>query len=184
MPSSFLCHFSQKNCWKFHICSAIAAMNRDEAEAAHHAAFLDKQERVFHRRQQVVCLCASFSFVVYSQLYVCIVNPATATKQMYNVGLGEVCISWKNLSAGKMWLQLQRSCGIWGASSQAQRRFEETPDLQPGQWPSCLHVTGTFLPPCQPNAFLSAFMTCHTGRMRSSNGKPEGLVWTRRGAQG
>ena len=28
-------------------------MNRDEAEAAHHAAFLDKQERVFQRRQQV-----------------------------------------------------------------------------------------------------------------------------------
>jgi len=27
-------------------------MNRDEVEAAHHAAFLDKQERVFHRRQQ------------------------------------------------------------------------------------------------------------------------------------
>ena len=105
---SCLAHFyvtsAKKNCWKFHICSAIAAMNRYEAEAAHHAAFLDKQERVFHRRQQVICLCATFSFVVCSQLYVCIVNPATATKQMYNVGLGEVCVSWTNLPTGEMWL--------------------------------------------------------------------------------
>ena len=28
--------------------------NRDEAEAIRHAAFLDKQEKVFHKRQQVI----------------------------------------------------------------------------------------------------------------------------------
>ena len=39
----------------------VAMMNRDEAEAARHAAFLDKQERVFHKRQQVIWRCIAFS---------------------------------------------------------------------------------------------------------------------------
>ena len=39
----------------------VAMMNRDEAEAARHAAFLDKQERVFHKRQQVIWRFIAFS---------------------------------------------------------------------------------------------------------------------------
>lgn len=109
-------------------------MNRDEAEAAHHAAFLDKQERVFHRRQQVIC-CFQSGLDCESYLSVL----------MYIEGLGEVCISWKNLPTGEMWIQLEGSRGVWSASSQAQRGLEETVDLLSGRSLGCnLHATLVF----------------------------------------
>ena len=49
-------------------------MNRDEAEAAHHAAFLDKQERVFHRRQQVFRLLISTIVSRKMYLHKCILK--------------------------------------------------------------------------------------------------------------
>ena len=78
-----------------------AVMNRDEAEAAHHAAFLDKQQRVFHRRQQVICC---FQYWLSCESYLSV--------QMFIEGLGEVCISWKNLPTGEMWIQLEGSRGV------------------------------------------------------------------------
>ena len=60
------CVYVAATWFKFHMQRhyiVVAMMNRDEVEAAHHAAFLDKQERVFHRRQQVTWQCTDLVLI-------------------------------------------------------------------------------------------------------------------------
>ena len=52
-----------------------------------------------------------FQFWFLSYTCVCV--------HMFIEGLGEVCVSWTNLSTGELWIQLEGSRGIWNASSKA-----------------------------------------------------------------
>ena len=91
-------------------------MNRDEAEAAHHAAFLDKQERVFQRRQQVNSLTSDIL-----TLTKCLDTEYQPDLKKCDVNIINHVKAWeKHISAG-------RTCrlGKCGFNSKNHDEFEE-----------------------------------------------------------